>query len=267
MIRKTALSAVAALALAATAAPAHAASVVFSDTTLNPADYAVTTYTGAAGFTTNAFQATGVGGAGTSLATSYEKQGPTSPAARFQALNSDFVYDPSASGAIQSIDVAFDGFISLYHDLTMVNLANGSAQARVIAQQDGNLYMAARNVFQGLPFESWYHVATTGFVASDFTLFNPANPFAPRTPPNLDFTGSAITFGFEIAHFGVTVGGGPSTGLVRSTMALDNFQLTLNTQDPVGGIPEPTTWLLMIGGFGLAGAALRRSRRSEGALA
>lgn len=267
MIRKSALLSLAAFALTATADPARAASVVFSDATLNPADYAVTTYTGAAGFTTNVFQAAGVGGAGTSFVTSYEKQGSTSPSARFQALNSDFVYDPSVDGAITSIDFAYDGFISLYHNTTLVNLTNGSAQARVIAQQDGNLYMAARNVFQGLPFESWYHVATTGFVASDFTLFDPANPFTARTPPNLDFTGGAITFGFEIAHFGVTVNGGPSTGLVRSTMALDNFQLTLNTQDPVGGIPEPTTWLLMIGGFGLAGAALRRSRRVAGALA
>jgi hypothetical protein len=25
-----------------------------------------------------------------------------------------------------------------------------------------------------------------------------------------------------------------------------------------GGVPEPATWALMIGGFGLAGAALRR---------
>lgn len=267
MIRKTALSGLAALALTATAAPAYAASVVFSDGTFNPANYTTTTYTGAAGFTTNAAQGIGVGGVGTSYVTSYEKQGSTSPSARFQALNASFVYDPSADGAIQSIDVAFDGFISLFHNTTPVNLAGASAQARVIAQQDGNLYMAARNVFTGLPFESWYHVATSGFVASDFTLFDPANPFVARTPPNLDFTGGAITFGFELAHFGVLVNGGPSTGLVRSTMGMDNFQLTLNTQDPVGGIPEPTTWLLMIGGFGLAGAALRRSRRVGGALA
>ncbi|MCP6473655.1 PEPxxWA-CTERM sorting domain-containing protein, partial [Klebsiella pneumoniae] len=27
-----------------------------------------------------------------------------------------------------------------------------------------------------------------------------------------------------------------------------------------GGIPEPTTWAMMIGGFGLVGGALRRRR-------
>lgn len=30
---------------------------------------------------------------------------------------------------------------------------------------------------------------------------------------------------------------------------------------PIGGVPEPTTWALMLGGFGLAGAALRRRAR------
>jgi hypothetical protein len=31
--------------------------------------------------------------------------------------------------------------------------------------------------------------------------------------------------------------------------------------DAVGGVPEPASWALMIGGFGLAGAALRTRRR------
>lgn len=31
-------------------------------------------------------------------------------------------------------------------------------------------------------------------------------------------------------------------------------------RDPVGGVPESSTWALMIAGFGLAGAALRRRR-------
>jgi len=104
-------------------------------------------------------------------------------------------------------------------------------------------------------------VTSTGFVANDFSLFNPADPFAPRTLRELDFAGSAITFGIEIAHFGVTVNGGPSTGLVRSNMGLDNLKLTLHTADPITAVPEPAAWLLMISGFGLAGAGLRSARR------
>lgn len=42
------------------------------------------------------------------------------------------------------------------------------------------------------------------------------------------------------------------------------YRLTLS--QTVGGVPEPSTWALMIGGFGLAGAALRSRRRAAQAL-
>lgn len=260
MIRTSTLVSLAALSLVAICDPARAATVVFSDSTFDNADYTHFTYTGGAGFTTSVGQ--GGPGADPVLVTTYEKTGPTSPSARFLSLNNTFVYDPSVQGAILSIDVAFDQQISLFHNTTPVNLAGGTAQARLLAEQDGKIYMAVHNAFTGLPFDSEYHVASTGFTANEFLLFDPANPFAPRTLTGLDFTGGAITFGFETAHFGVLVNGGPSTGLVRSRISTDDFRLTLNTQDPVGAAPEPATWLLMIGGFGLAGAALRRTRPS-----
>jgi PEP-CTERM motif len=37
--------------------------------------------------------------------------------------------------------------------------------------------------------------------------------------------------------------------------------------DTAGGVPEPASWALMIGGFGLAGAALRRRRTAAAAVA
>lgn len=37
-------------------------------------------------------------------------------------------------------------------------------------------------------------------------------------------------------------------------------RLTETSGEPPGAVPEPSTWALMIGGFGLAGAALRRRR-------
>jgi hypothetical protein len=39
-----------------------------------------------------------------------------------------------------------------------------------------------------------------------------------------------------------------------------NDSTGLSATFSTGGVPEPTTWALMIGGFGLAGAALRRRR-------
>jgi hypothetical protein len=266
MIRHCALLGLASIVLTFAADPARAAVTTFSDSTFNLADYSVTTYTGAAGFTTAFAQSTGVGGVGTALQTSYEKTGSTSPAARFHALNSSFVYDPSASGDILSIDMALDQRVSLFHNATQVNLASAGAQVRILAEQDGKLYLAARNAFTGLPFDSFISAASSGFLANEFTLFDTANPFAPRTLTGLDFGGSAITFGFELAHFGVLSNGGPSTGLVRSKMAIDNLKITLNTQDRTGAVPEPATWALMIAGFGLAGAALRRSRQAAAAL-
>lgn len=38
---------------------------------------------------------------------------------------------------------------------------------------------------------------------------------------------------------------------------------TLKSIDFTGGVPEPDSWALLIGGIGLAGAAVRRKRRVE----
>lgn len=41
-------------------------------------------------------------------------------------------------------------------------------------------------------------------------------------------------------------------------LAIDDLSLTATLVPPPSGVPEPTAWAMLIGGFGLAGAALRR---------
>lgn len=43
--------------------------------------------------------------------------------------------------------------------------------------------------------------------------------------------------------------------------AVDN--MAFNTASPVGPVPEPATWLMMLFGFGAVGSALRRSRKDS----
>lgn len=52
-----------------------------------------------------------------------------------------------------------------------------------------------------------------------------------------------------------------SFGGTSATVGFDNFEFNTVTAVPLtGGVPEPASWALMITGFGLAGAALRRRR-------
>ncbi|WP_293898682.1 PEPxxWA-CTERM sorting domain-containing protein [Phenylobacterium sp.] len=59
----------------------------------------------------------------------------------------------------------------------------------------------------------------------------------------------------------ITAGGAGWQGGDDESWGIDNFHLAA-----IGGaVPEPSTWALMIGGFGLAGVALRRRRAAVAA--
>lgn len=66
---------------------------------------------------------------------------------------------------------------------------------------------------------------------------------------------------FNLCNYGDAAVGG-IYGLVNAYSGNPNVETWLIRGDPVGaGAPEPATWAILIMGFGLVGAALRRNRR------
>jgi hypothetical protein len=93
----------------------------------------------------------------------------------------------------------------------------------------------------------------------------------------VDFSTLLQGVSFVAFHFGNGQGGpGQATAFYKidAGAGLDTLTLNYNASSnavlysttPGGGVPEPATWAMMIAGFGLAGAALRR-RRAQDALA
>jgi len=79
---------------------------------------------------------------------------------------------------------------------------------------------------------------------------------------NGSWTDAVVHYDFLFAHsastwtMGINFGGAGFQGGDDESWGIDNFHLAAVT----GGVPEPATWAMMIAGFGLAGAALRRRR-------
>lgn len=253
---KLALLAVAALAVAS---PAFAGATTFSDSAMLLSSYAVTTHAPSPDFTTDLVQVP-LQNNDSAFGTLYIAGGPTSPSPRFQALGVDFTYDPSALGAITSIDASMDQLVALFYNQAIVDPSTSNLQIRILAQQDGELYRMRTTSNVAAAHEQWRSTSVTGLTADDFLRVDPNDPFTSASGTGLNFAGSVIQFGFEVAPFSVLVNGGPSTGLTVSYHYIDNLEITLNTRDAVGGVPEPSTWAMMILGFGLAGSVVRRRR-------
>lgn len=256
-----------AAAMMAVASPAMAAFIEFGDTELNLSDYQTSIYAGS-GITAQTYSTTGVdglaGGLGTFSTSSYADARNGTPA-RFLFLNNSFVYDPSTQGAIQSINALMYQSLNITIGGDVVPLRSAERTMRLLAMQDGKIYKAAQ--LNGLVYSEQFRIVQAADLkASDFLLFDTTDPWGPRGPAGLDFAGSAITFGFELTHYDLTPSGRPDTDQVVSRLVADDFFLLLVTDDtppPTGGgvVPEPSTWAMLILGFGASGTALRVRRR------
>jgi hypothetical protein len=236
---------------AALALAAPAAAATFSDTTFNTSDYGLGQYADA-GVTTTLGQAA-VGNPGTALQGTYASAGANLDGVLFTALNSTFVYDPGASGAITALSASLDRYLDPSVNGVPINV--GSYSLRVLAEQDGTVY---QSIFIFGPFNApggtWQTLSQANIQASDFKVFDPNNFTAAGTVTGLNYAGDAITFGFAMRAAGAVDSSGapilaPSAGDLRA----DNFSLTIGA----AAVPEPAAWAIMLAGFGLTGAARR----------
>ena len=221
-----------------------AQAVTFQDTTFNFGDYA------ASGFTQNYNN-----GASTVFATGQTPNG--NPGTAFEsaisvspgvldvlvtAVNSTFVYNPSMSGAITSLDTSLDRYTAV---------ASGSLTYRILIAQDAKLYEYVAT-YPGQAAGVWASLTGNGLTANDFGLFSPTNLSGADLSMHPDFSasGSAINFGFAMRRGPATV-----TDVYNDVLRADNFRVTVNA------VPEPATWAMMIVGFGMVGGLARRRRR------
>jgi len=180
--------------------------------------------------------------------------------------------DPNATVADVSANVVLDGILNA---AGVPNFSGADAELDGILRIATTFFEFSYRVFSDGTFQASNPLQQTGgvigpggFNASlatpmvlielnkpvlfEFDLLANAESGGPGASATADFGGSfkfpTGTDAFNLAD-GVTANAG-------DWLVNDRFHDPLAT--PAGGVPEPTSWALMIAGFGLAGAALRR---------
>ena len=101
--------------------------------------------------------------------------------------------------------------------------------------------------------------------------FTPLGTFFAQNVAGGNETFSFVGVSFAdptIARVRITSGNaalGPNESPTLDLVVMDDFLFGEPMLAPSGEVPEPATWALMIAGFGLAGAVLRRRRHLDGA--
>jgi len=114
-------------------------------------------------------------------------------------------------------------------------------------------------------------LASLGFNwdGNNFGSFEYLSPLNGAT--NIDFTQMLYGITFVGIHVGGKGGGQTTFYKFDAGAGLDAFTLNLarssgavlySTGDPTPGVPEPASWAMMLGGFGLVGGALRSRRKA-----
>lgn len=137
------------------------------------------------------------------------------------------------------------------------------------------LFIDSWDSTNGSPAPDILFVNIDGLPGFEFTSNNASGTVAAYGPGQVISSGSnlvgngsfndvMVRYSFLIPHTAadwkmtIRFGGAGFQGGTDESWGIDNF--ALRAVDPTGAVPEPATWALMIGGFGLAGSTLRRRR-------
>jgi hypothetical protein len=94
--------------------------------------------------------------------------------------------------------------------------------------------------------------------------------FAPNLAGQQTFSFLGVDFGaplitrVRITNGTTALGAGVTDGGGRDLVVMDDFIYGEPLAPTAAAVPEPSTWLVLIAGFGLAGGALRRQQRCQG---
>jgi opacity protein-like surface antigen len=203
----------------------------------------------------------GVLDAGYGAATAHVFHDPGAPTSNFgaatnanHAVDYDIYLTSDANYVYGLLVTGVDGtsagtFANLYFD---IDRANGNGSDIGFEITNNRAFLAGIGGYS-LPLSGLLDFATTSN-SIEFRLSNSVftGPLAglvyPMSYPAFPSVGDSVTLRLS-QSFGYSVAGGPSYGVNR-----------LGTVTLGGAVPEPATWAMMIAGFGLAGATLRRRR-------
>ena len=147
-------------------------------------------------------------------------------------------FEPARDGAIESLDVRFDG-------ISFDSTAGAMGYALLVRQAGADYVAYGGPTLNG---EGWQRFAMTGLTADAFGLVT-SSGFDDSRRPDFSPTGSSITLGFAALNgtFGVSTNKG----------GIDNWHVSIRTATPV---PIPSAALLLVTGV-MALPWWRRQRR------
>lgn len=137
------------------------------------------------------------------------------------------------------------------------DFANPQSISQTVTLLAGTSYTFGFDIFKPANGDSNANGAT-------FTAMLNGSPFASFTASSLPVTTWQTFSGFN--SFVATTTGPftfnfTSNGFPAKDFVVDRVYLT--ETDSIGAVPEPASWAMMLGGFGIMGAALRRRRKAE----